>query len=121
MASVGFGLILFALAMVCLVLFAKEQFGWLVGSRFLGSVVALVLGGALLMIVAVLMLPAERKHWMGWAVLVWALIAITSPLFGFMFLLPWGVLFFSAPLILVVLVLWFREGRGAIGAAPLEP
>lgn len=109
LASIGYGLILLAIAIVCLVIVAKQQFQWLVGPPFLGTVIATIVIGGLLILVAVAMLPAERKHWMGWAVLAWALIALTSPLFGIMFLLPWGALLLSAPLILVVLVLWFRS------------
>jgi hypothetical protein len=43
------------------------------------------------------------------ATIVATVAALTSPLFGIMFLLPWGALLLSAPLILVVLVLWFRS------------
>jgi hypothetical protein len=44
--------------------------------------------------------------------MVWALIALTSPAFGFLFLLPWGFLAVTLPLVIVALVGAFREAEG---------
>ena len=93
------------MAIVCLVIFAKEQFSWLVGSAFLGSVVAMVLAGGIALIVSALLLPIA-KTWRTWVVILWSIIAVTSPLFGIMFLLPWGLLLVTAPVIFVILRNW---------------
>lgn len=106
-ATVGFALVLCAFVVVGLVIGAKEQFGGLVGSSFLGTIVAMVMGGALALLIAVWKLP-ERSTLAGRGVLAWGLLAVSSPAFGIMFLLPWGVLALSAPLVGAALVKWFR-------------
>jgi len=58
--------------------------------------------GAILLLIGTWMLPL-RKTWRGIVLFVWALIAITSPLFGWMFLFPWGLLALSLPLVVWIL------------------
>lgn len=94
-----------ALVTVCLVTFAKDQFSWLTGSGFLMSVVGMVLAGALALIVAALLLPVP-KTWRTWVVVLWSVVALTSPLFGWVFLLPWALLLVTAPVIFVILRNW---------------
>jgi hypothetical protein len=42
----------------------------------------------------------ERASWRGIVLILWAVIALTSPLFGIMFLRPWGILAIRLPLII---------------------
>jgi hypothetical protein len=56
-----------------------------------------------------LVLPV-RKSWRGIALIVWGLVAATSPAFGLMFLVPWGLLAVTLPLVIAILV---RERRTA--------
>lgn len=107
LASIGFALVLLAMVIVFLVVVAKTQFGSLVGPAFLPAITGTVLFGGAAMMLAVLMLP-NRKSWRSIVVVVWSLIALTSPLFGIMFLLPWGVLLASSPVVFAVLLRWFR-------------
>jgi len=51
------------------------------------------------MFIATLFLP-ERTSWRGIVLLLWSLIAVTSPLFGPLFLVPWGILAVTSPLII---------------------
>lgn len=85
----------------------KEHFGWMVGGMFLPTIVSGCFVGALLMLVGTLMLP-ERWTWRGIVLLVWALIALTSPGFGYLFLLPWGVLALLLPVVIPVFVQLYR-------------
>ncbi|HYH08905.1 MAG TPA: hypothetical protein VEK11_17765 [Thermoanaerobaculia bacterium] len=107
-ATVGCALVVLVLLVVALVIVDKEHFGWLVGSSFLQIITSGVWAGSLVLLVAAFNLP-ERRTWRGIALIVWALIALTSPAFGFMFLLPWGVLVLSLPLIATILVTAFRQ------------
>jgi len=43
--------------------------------------------------------------------MVWALIALTSPAFGIMFLLPWGIVVVMLPLVIAVLLRQSRLGQ----------
>jgi|SRR6185436_7828026 len=106
LAWAGFAMILLAIAIVCLVIFTKEQFSWLVGSAFLGSVVGMVLAGSIALLIAAAMLPG--KTWRTIVVIAWSLLAVTSPLFGMLFLFPWGVLLVTAPFIFTILLGWSR-------------
>ena len=111
LATAGYALILLALMVVALSIFAKEQFQWLVGPAFLGTVVVMVLAGSIAVLIAAAALPYPRT-WRTFVVIAWGLIAMTSPLFGWLFLLPWGVLLLSAPLIFSILRYWFRLAPG---------
>jgi hypothetical protein len=106
-AAFGCILVVIALVVVALVMIDKPHFGWLVGWMFLPIVTSGVLAGSLILFVSILFLP-ERKSWRGLTLLAWALIALTSPLLGLMFLLPFGVLAISLPLVIAIFMHLFR-------------
>lgn len=107
LAIIGCALVVIAMIVSALVILDKEHFGWMVGSTFLPIITSGCLVGGLLVLVGTLKLP-ERWTWRGIVLLVWALIALTSPAFGFLFLLPWGVLVLMLPLVIPVLVQLYR-------------
>ena len=107
LAACGVGFMTLAMIVVALVIADKPHFGWLVGSMFVQVITSGVILGGLMVLVAAIMLP-ERKTWRGIVLILWALIAVTSPLFGFLFLLPWSVLAVMLPLVIVILVRLFR-------------
>src|SRR5688572_1064947 len=90
-AAIGAALVVIAMVVVALVIADKEHFGWLVGSAFLPIITSGVLVGAAVLLIGAWNLP-QRKTWRGYTLLAWGLIALTSPVFGIMFLLPWGLL-----------------------------
>ena len=90
-----------------LVILDKKHFGWMVDTWFLPIIASGCLVGGLLVLIGTLKLP-ERWTWRGIVLLVWALIALTSPAFGFLFLLPWGVLVLMLPLVIPVFVQLYR-------------
>jgi hypothetical protein len=96
---VGFVMVLLTLLTVALVILDKPHFGRLVNWAFLPVITSGVIVGGLILFVAALMQP-ERKSWRGITLIVWSLIAVTSPLFGIMFLFPWGLLAASTPMII---------------------
>ena len=103
LATLGVALVVIAMAVSFLVVADKETFGWLVGSAFLPVITAGVFVGGILVILSAWMLP-ERKTWRAIALIVWGLIALTSPAFGLMFLFPWGVLVLTLPVVIVALI-----------------
>ena len=109
-ASVGCALVVVALVVVALVLADKPHFGWLVGTWFLEVLTCGILAGALVLLISAWNLP-ERKRWQGLTLIAWALVALASPAFGLMFLLPWGVLLLALPLVIAALVILFRQPR----------
>lgn len=107
------GVVLVVLAMIvsALAILDKENFGWMVGSTFLLVISSGVIAGGLLVLIGAWKLP-HRWRWQGITLMVWALIAATSPAFGYLFLLPWGVLALALPAVIVALV----TVRGTAGA-----
>lgn len=103
LAMAGFSLILLAMTTTALVIADKPRFGWLVGTSFLPAITSGVIVGSILLLVAAWNLP-ERKSWRGVTLLVWGLIALTSPAFGIMFLLPWGFLVLMLPFVIAAFV-----------------
>ena len=103
LAIIGLALVVIAMITVALVMLDKPHFGFLVGTWFLPVITSGVIGGGLLMLIAALNLPI-RWTWRGWVLIFYGLIAVTSPLMGMMFLLPWGVLALSLPLVIRMLV-----------------
>jgi hypothetical protein len=95
----GFTAVLLALITVALVIADKPHFGWLVSVGFVTVITSGVIAGALVMLMGSLLLP-ERRRWEGIVLIVWALIAATSPLFGIMFLLPWGIMALASPIVI---------------------
>ena len=110
-AIAGVVLVVVPMILAALVVWDKPHFGWMVTWMFLPATSIGVILGGLLLIVAGFMLPI-RKTWRGIALIVWGLIAVTSPGFGIMILLPWGVLVVTLPLVIAILV---RERRTAQG------
>jgi hypothetical protein len=106
--TIGFVLVLCALIAVGLVIADKAHFGWLVGSAFLPVISSGVIVGGIMMLIGSLLLPGQ-KTWQRIVLILWALIAVTSPLMGLMFLLPWGLLAVSSPLIIWMLVTMRRQ------------
>lgn len=117
LASIGVALVVLAMIVVALVIGAKEQFGWLVGSMFLPIITSGVFIGALLLLVAAWKLPERKNNWRGHFLLVWALVAITSPAFGLMFLLPWAILALTLPVVISILVTFSRTPQAALSPA----
>jgi len=116
-ATTGVSLIVLAMVAIALVMLDKQHFGWMVGTWFLEIISGGMLVGGLVLVVGAAFLP-ERKTWRGILLLIWGLIALTSPLFGLMFLLPWGVLALTLPFVAVALRTLFRRRReGQVAAA----
>jgi len=107
LTTIGCALIVIALAVTVLVLVDKPRFGWLVGSAFLPIIASGVLFGGLAVLIGAWNLSI-RKTWRGWALLAWGLVALTSPAFGIMFLLPWTVLVLMLPVVVSILISSFR-------------
>jgi hypothetical protein len=117
-ATTGVSLIVLAMVAIALVMLDKPHFGWMVGTWFLEIISGGMIVGGIVLLAGAAFLP-ERKTWRGILLLVWGLIAVTSPAFGLMFLLPWAVLALSLPFIVVVLRTLFRrrrEGQVAVAA-----
>lgn len=106
--TAGFAMVLLAMIAVGLVIADKPHFGWLVGTAFLPVITSGVIAGGIMMLSGSFVIPA-RKTWRGIVLLLWALVAVTSPAFGIMFLLPWGLLAASAPLVIWALVTMLRQ------------
>lgn len=103
LCTIGCALVTIVMIVVALVIFDKERFGSMVGGWFLQGIMSGVLVGSLLVLIAAWNLP-QRKSWRSILLMVWALIGLTSPFFGIMFLLPWGVLAAMLPFVIAALV-----------------
>ena len=106
--TTGFVFVLCALIVVGLVMMDKAHFGSLVGSAFLPVIASGVIAGGILMLIGSLLLRGQ-KTWHRVVLILFALIAVTSPLMGFLFLLPWGLLAVSSPLVIWILVAMRRQ------------
>lgn len=102
LAIAGCAAVVLAFIVVALVIFDKPHFGGLVGTPFLWIVSSGVIAGGLLVAIGTWLLPI-RRTWRGAVLFVWALIAITSPGFGFLFLAPWSVLALTLPVVIAIL------------------
>jgi len=109
-AWVGVVMVLIAMLVVAAVIIDKPHFGWMVKSLFLEFISAGVMIGGLLVLLAGFFLP-ERKTWRGITLMLWGLIALTSPGFGLMFLLPWGLVAAALPLVIAILIRQSRISR----------
>ena len=107
LAAIGCGLVILAMAVSALVIVDKETFGSLVVPIFVPVITSGVLIGSILLLVAAWKLP-ERKSWRGLTLIVWGLIALTSPAFGIMFLLPWSLLVLMLPFVIAAFVSLLR-------------
>jgi hypothetical protein len=111
-AWIGVVMVLIPMLVVAAVIIDKPHFGWMVKSLFLEFISAGVMIGGLLVLLAGFFLP-ERKTWRGITLMLWGLIALTSPGFGLMFLLPWGLVAAALPLVIAILI---RQGRMRMAA-----
>jgi hypothetical protein len=102
-AWVGVIMVLIAILTVAAVTFDKE----LVKPLFLEFVSGGVMAGGLIVFIAAWFLP-DRKTWRGITLMVWGLIAVTSPWFGLLFLVPWAVVAVMLPLVIAILL---RQSR----------
>jgi hypothetical protein len=109
-ATIGVAMAALAMLTVALTMLDKPH-EWLVGTWFLPIISSGMMVGGLVLIVAALMLP-ERKTWRGITLILWGLIALTSPGFGWVFLFPWALLALTLPLVVVILRGFFRARRG---------
>lgn len=107
LTTIGCALIVMALIVTVLVIADKPRFGWLVGSAFLPIIASGVLFGGIAVLAGAWNLPI-RKTWRWWVLLAWGLVALTSPAFGIMFLLPWAVLAAMLPVVVAILIRLFR-------------
>ena len=101
-AWIGVIMVLIALLAVAALVFDKAQFGWLEKSLFLEVVSGGVMAGGLIVFIAAWFLP-ERKTWRGITLMLWGLLAVTSPWFGLLFLFPWAVVAVALPLVIAIL------------------
>jgi hypothetical protein len=102
-AWVGCVMVVIAILAVAAVSFDKD----LVKPLFLEYVTGGVMVGGLIVFIAAWFLP-DRKNWRGITLMVWGLIAVTSPWFGLLFLVPWAVVGIMLPLVIAILV---RQSR----------
>jgi len=98
-AWIGCIVVLIAILTVAAVTFDKE----LVKPLFLEFVSGGVMAGGLIVFIAAWFLP-DRKTWRGITLMLWGLIAVTSPLFGLLFLVPWAVVAVMLPLVMIILL-----------------
>jgi len=108
-AWVGCAMVLIAILAVAAVSFDKN----IVKPLFLEYVTGGVMVGGLIVFIAAWFLP-DRKNWRGITLMVWGLIAVTSPWFGLLFLLPWAVVGVALPLVIAILLRQSRLTQPAI-------
>jgi hypothetical protein len=106
---IGCIMVTIALLVVAAATFDKE----LVKSLFLEVVSGGVMVGGLIVFIAAWFLP-ERKTWRGITLMLWGLLAVTSPWFGLLFLLPWAVVAVALPLVIAILRRQSRMMKPAI-------
>jgi hypothetical protein len=102
-AMTGCALVLLLMLASALVILDKPRFGWIVGRMFLPIISIGAIVGAIIMFAGAWKLP-QRTKWQGLLLMAWALIAFTSPAFGYLFLLPWGVLIVLLPFVVAAFV-----------------
>lgn len=116
-AVIGCAMVILALVTTALVMLDKQHFGFLVGSLFLAVITSGVIAGSIVVLIGAWLLP-QRKRWQGITLMIWALVALTSPLFGFLFLIPWTVLALMLPL--VIAALWTLRASALHPEQPSE-
>jgi len=107
LTTIGCVAIFAALIAIALVTIDTPRFGGLVGPSFLPIITGGVLAGAILVLLGAWNLP-ERKSWRGWTLILWALVAITSPAMGLMFLVPLGLVALLSPVVIAILIHLYR-------------
>ncbi|SRR5258706_5825730 len=109
-STIGVSLAILAMLAIALVMLDKKHFGWMIGTYFLEIISAGMMVGGFILFLSVWFLP-ERWSWRGITLLLWGLVALTSPAFGIMFLFPWAVLAVMLPLVVVILNRLYRMRR----------
>lgn len=104
---IGCALVTIAMLVVGLSLIDKKHFEPIVGMSFLVILGSGVLVGSLMVLVAALVLP-NRTSWRNILLMLWGLIGITSPFFGYLFLLPWGAMLVLLPGVIIALASLYR-------------
>lgn len=111
-ATIGVALCVLAMLTVALVTLDKPHFGWMVGTWFLPIITGGMLVGGFVLFISAWFLP-ERKSWRGITLILWGLVALTSPAFGILFLGPWCLLALTLPLVVVILRRLFRTRQSS--------
>src|SRR3954447_17608274 len=111
-ATIGVAMAVLTLLVLALTMLDKSHFGWLGGTWVLEIISAGMMVGGLILFISAWLLP-ERKTWRGITLLLWGLVAFTSPAFGIMFLIPWLVLALTLPLVMVICAGSFARGVGS--------
>jgi hypothetical protein len=83
----------------------KDTLGGLFGGVTLSVEFFMVVGGSALTAVSIWN-TSLRSTMQGRGVMAWGLLGAISPLFAYLFMLPWGLLLLSSPL-----VIWFLAGH----------
>ncbi len=109
-ATIGVAMAILTLLVLALTMLDKSHFGFLIGTWFLEIISAGMMVGGLILLISACLLP-ERKTWRGITLILWGLVAFTSPGFGIMFLFPWALLALTLPLVIVILLGFFRARR----------
>jgi hypothetical protein len=111
LATIGCTLVVLGLITTALVAFDKPHFGSMVGTWFLPIITGGVFVGAILVLLAAWNLP--DRTWRRWFLMIWALVAITSPALGYLFLFPWALLAITLPVVIVILSRFSSAGTSA--------
>ena len=101
-AWAGCIMVLIPVLVLAAVMINKSLSDALVKSIFFEIISGGVMVGGLIVFIAAWFLP-ERKTWRGITLIVWGLIAMTSPWFGLLFLVPWAVVAVTLPLVIAIL------------------
>lgn len=109
--TIGVAMAVLTLLVLALTMLDKSHFGFLVGTWFLEIISAGMLVGGFILFLSACLLP-ERNSWRGITLILWGLVAFTSPAFGILFLFPWAVLTLTLPLVVWILRTFFRARRG---------
>ncbi|MGH9423605.1 MAG: hypothetical protein ACRD3J_26760 [Thermoanaerobaculia bacterium] len=108
--TIGCALVCLAMLTIALTMLDKTHFGWMIGTYFLEIISSGMMVGSLILLIGVFGLP-ERWSWRGITLIVWGFIGFTSPAFGWLFLFPWLLLALSLPLVVTILIRFFRVRR----------
>lgn len=110
LAGGGLLIITGILIIVALVTVEKTRFADLTGGEFLLTIVGGLFVGALAMLVGTLKCVTGRG-WRRITLIAWALLAIGSPAFGWMIILPWLAMAISLPLVIAAYYGLWQQSR----------
>jgi uncharacterized membrane protein len=103
------GFVLTCLGMiVTAIITTRTNIAWLAWAFYPGAATG-VLAGGLVMLIGSIGAP-ERKSWRGMTLIAWSLLTVVSPLAGiYWYLVPWGILAITTPLVIWIFVTLFRK------------